>query len=119
MEKFVAIDMSRAYLSVRMKHESSMVLDDEWLSKERRFEAGTLYVEAQCDFNRFFKNLEAISRVEMAYTSPDEMNIFIDKTKTEWYFACVNALEVYRDNLDAIYCMAYGDKHYKLQRLSY
>jgi len=54
MKKFVAIDLSRAYLLARHSFESKRILNDTWLSTERRYRAAVLYIEIGKDFNEFF-----------------------------------------------------------------
>lgn len=89
MEKLVCIDLSRAYLLSRHNMESKKVLDDEWLSTERRFRAAVLYIEIGKDFNDFFIGLKSYP-----------LNI--------WYSVSVVALETFRDNLDEVWHYAYS-----------
>ena len=57
MERLIAIDLSRAYLLARHNFEARLVLNDTWLSNERRIRATCLYVEIGRDFNDFFLDL--------------------------------------------------------------
>lgn len=88
-ERFVAIDLSRAYLLARHNFESRRILDDTWLGVERRCRAVALYVEIGKDFNDFFQWLKAF---------PPDM----------WYNASVKALEIFRDNMDEAWHYAYS-----------
>ena len=98
-ERLVAIDLSRAYLLARHNFESKKVLDDTWLSMERRCKAVTLYVEIGQDFNDFFQGLKTI---------PLRM----------WYSASVMALEAFRNNLDILWAFAYSGKLREMNWLS-
>jgi len=89
MERIVAIDLSRAYLLARHSFEAKKVLDDTWLSPDRRIKATWLYVDVGHDFNDFFLRLKEIP-----------LNM--------WYTASVFALETFRDNLDEIWHYAYS-----------
>jgi hypothetical protein len=118
MKRYIAVDMSRAYLLARMAHEGRKVSDDDWLSNERRLKAGALYVEAGKDFNNFFTAMKDISRCEMIMTRPDDIQGFVDELPGQWYSACVNALKVFRDNLDIVWMYAYSGKVRKMQWLT-
>ena len=110
MQKFVAIDMSKAYLLARMAFESKKVINDEWLNGKRRAEAATLYVEIGLDFNRFFINFQEITRVELNMIAPDEVLKYTASIESTWYKACVHALETFRNNLDSVWAFSYGSK---------
>ena len=84
MKRVVAINLSRAYLLARHNFESKKVLDDEWLSTERRCRAVALYIEIGKDFNDFFRTYPC------------------------YYEALVMALETFRDNLDEVWHYAYS-----------
>jgi outer membrane translocation and assembly module TamA len=62
MDRYVAIDMSKAYLLARMAFEGRKVLNDDWLSAERRAKAGTMYYEIGKDFNNFFAAMKEFAR---------------------------------------------------------
>jgi hypothetical protein len=66
-----------------------MVLDDAWLSGERRVRATAVYIEIGNDFNDFFLRLKIL---------PPNL----------WYNACVYALETFRDNLNILWMYAYS-----------
>ena len=89
MERFVCIDLSRAYLLARHSFEGRKVLGDDWLSEVRRMKAAAIYVEIGQDFNNFFLGLRSI---------PTNL----------WYRASVHALETFRDNLDVLWCFSYS-----------
>jgi len=89
MERLVQIDLSRAYLLARHSFEARKVLDDTWLSPDRRIKAIAAYVEIGHDFNDFFINLKEL---------PLQL----------WYRASVRALETFRDNLDEVWHYAYS-----------
>jgi hypothetical protein len=89
MERLVYIDLSRAYLLARHSFEARKVLDDLWLSPDRRIKATCLYVDVGHDFNDFFQELREL---------PVNM----------WYQASVMALEIFRDNLNEIWHYAYS-----------
>lgn len=118
MDRYVAIDMSKAYLLARMAFEGRKVLNDDWLSAERRAKAGTMYYEIGKDFNNFFAAMKDISRCELAMTRPDDLQGFVDNLPGQWYKACVNALEVFRDNLDILWMYAYSGNMRELKWLT-
>ena len=89
MNRLVAIDLSRAYLSARHNFEAKKVRDDTWLSTERRCRATLIYVEIGKDFNNFFQYLRFCPKVS-------------------WYSASVMALETFRDNMDEVWHYAYS-----------
>ena len=89
MKKFVAIDLSRAYLLARHSYEARLDLDDDWLSDERRIRAAAMYVEVGQDFNSFFLRLRTLP-----------VNL--------WYAVSVKALETFRDSLDILWMYAYS-----------
>lgn len=88
-ERLVAIDLSRAYLLARHSFESKKVLDDTWLSPDRRCGAAVIYVEIGKDFNNFFQWLKIF---------PPDM----------WYNASIAAFEIFRDNMDEAWHYAYS-----------
>ena len=88
-ERMVAIDLSRAYLIARHNFESKKILDDTWLSAERRCRATVIYIETGKDFNDFFHWLKVFPR-------------------NMWYSASVIALETFRDNMDEAWHYAYS-----------
>ena len=89
MERLIAIYLSRAYLLARHSLEARKVLDDTWLSPDRRCSAVWFYVDIGRDFNNFFLSLKDLP-----------LNV--------WYHASVYALGVFRDNLDEIWHYAYS-----------
>lgn len=98
-KEFVAIDLSRAYLLARHKHEACLVFNDDWLSGARRVRATAIYIEIGNDFNDFFLRLKIL---------PVNM----------WYNACVHALETFRDNLDILWLYAYSGNMRKITWLN-
>lgn len=95
MKRFVAIDLSRAYLLARFSFESRKVIDDNWLGSSRRAKAAAMYIEVGKDFNRFFLRLGIL---------PAKL----------WYSASVRALETFRDNLDVLWAYAYSGNMRKI-----
>ena len=91
MERIVAIDLSRAYLLARHSFEARKVLDDTWLSPDRRVTAVWLCVDIGRDFNDFFLKLK-------------------DVPLNMWYQASVMALRHSGDNLDEIWHYAYSGR---------
>ena len=89
MERYVAIDLSRAYLLARHNFEAKRVLDDTWLNTERRCRASVIYIEIGKDFNDFF-----------LYLGSNEIPFL--------YNVSVIALEIFRDNLDEAWHYAYS-----------
>ena len=73
----------------RHNFESKRVLDDAWLSMERRCRATVLYVEIGKDFNKFLQWLGGY---------PPRLR----------YNASVWALETFRDNMDEAWHYAYS-----------
>ena len=108
MEKFVAIDMSRAYLLARYSFEARKVLNDDWLGSERRCRCMAIYESIGNDFNQFFKNLKELTRAELHMTGPENIKDFLNKQDKIWYGASVNALETFRLNLDECWHFAYS-----------
>ena len=89
MERIVAIDLSRAYLLARYNFEAKKILDDTWLSANRRYRAVAIYIEIGQDFVDHFYHLT-------------EFPI------NTWYNVSVYALETFRDNLDEAWHYAYS-----------
>ena len=73
----------------RHNFEAKKILDDTWLSTERRCKATVLYIEIGKDFNEFFGWLKAF---------PPGM----------WYHASVVALEIFGNNMDEAWHYAYS-----------
>ena len=90
MEKFVAIDFSKAYLLSRLSYESRLILNDTWLSDDKRYKTVALHHEIGTDFNRFFEKLHNV------------------KCPNKLYVLAVKALEIFRDNLDSTWHFAYS-----------
>ena len=99
MKQIVAIDLSRAYLLARHNYEARLVLNDDWLSGERRVRATAVYVEIGNDFNDFFLRLKIL---------PPNL----------WYNVCVHALEIFRDNLDILWLYAYSGNMRRIEWLN-
>jgi hypothetical protein len=78
-----------AYLWSRYKYEAKKAIGDTWLSSLRRSRVAILYIKVGKDFNKFMESL---------YTVPPSV----------LYIASVHALEIFRDNLDVIWCYAYS-----------
>jgi len=95
----VAIRLSMAYLWTRYRYEARKAVGDDWLSIQRRSKVGVLYIKIGKDFNKFMESL---------HTAPPPVI----------YTMSVNALEVFRDNLDVIWCYAYSGNLRKIIWLS-
>lgn len=88
--KTVAIKLSMAYLWARYRYEARKAVGDDWLSPLRRAKVGTLYINVGKDFNKFMESL------------------YDTTSRSALYMLSVHALEVFRDNLDVIWCYAYS-----------
>lgn len=98
-EKYVWVDMSCAYLRVRMCSEAKKVLYDDWLSDKRRMQSIVLYESVGLNFNSYIESLKNVKNPELLY----ELS--------------VGALEIFRDNLDFIWMFAYSGNLRKMVML--
>ena len=95
-QKIVVVDLSRAYLLARMTFEARKVIYDDWLSEDRRYKAAVLYHEVGTNFNGYITSLKNVKNPKLLY----ELG--------------VGALQIFRDNLDLLWCYAYSGNLRKL-----
>lgn len=95
--QIVDINLSLAYLRSRYIYEGGKAINDNWLSQEKRVEIHELYVSIGKDVEKFFSELKGSEFL---------------------YLKAVYGLETFRDNLDIIWCYAYGGSFKEIKFLS-
>jgi len=89
---FLMVDVVKSALLRRMSRESKMILNDDYLSEERRCRAVVLYNEVSWDFVNYIKMLSAVKSPEFLLALAN------------------NAISTFSHNLHAVWVFAYDGK---------
>ena len=85
---FLMVDVVKSALLRRMSRESKMILNDDYLSEERRCRAVVLYNEVSWDFVNYIKMLSAVKSPEFLLAlANNAVSIFSDNLHASWIFA--------------------------------
>ena len=106
--KYVDIDLSRACLLARMACEGRKVINDSWLSANRRTRSTALYVRVGNDFNRYFRDLGEYEKTVLRLRKEGASKRTIGNMDNRWYRMSVFALRVFGDNLSECWHYAYS-----------
>ena len=85
---FLMIDVVKGALLRRMERESKMILNDSYLSRERRCKAVALYNAVSWDFVKYIKKLHAVKSPEFLLAlANNAVSIFSHNLHASWIFA--------------------------------